>query len=57
MFTGITTNYGIIKAISEKADNECTIESDINLSSVKIGSSILCSGICLHGGGEARKRR
>jgi len=47
MFTGIATNYGIIKNIKEKKSNEYTIESDINLSEVKIGSSIMCSGICL----------
>ena len=47
MFTGITTNYGLIKQIKEKINSEYTIESDINLSKVKIGSSILCSGICL----------
>ena len=47
MFTGIATNYGIIKNIKEKRSNEYTIESDIDLSEVKIGSSIMCSGICL----------
>ena len=47
MFTGIATNYGIIKSIKEKGSNEYTIESDIELSKVKIGSSIMCSGICL----------
>ena len=46
MFTGIATNYGIIKNIKEKS-NEYIIESDIDLSEVKIGSSIMCSGICL----------
>ena len=47
MFTGIATNYGIIKNIKEKISNEYTIESDIDLSQLKIGSSIMCSGICL----------
>ena len=47
MFTGIATNYGIIKNIKEKKNNEYTIESDIDLQEVKIGSSIMCSGICL----------
>ena len=47
MFTGITTNCGLIKQIKEKTNSEYTIESDMNLSKVKIGSSILCSGICL----------
>ena len=47
MFTGIATNYGTIKNIKEKKSNEYTIESDIDLQEVKIGSSIMCSGICL----------
>ena len=47
MFTGIATNYGTIKNIKEKKNNEYTIESDIDLQEVKIGSSIMCSGICL----------
>ena len=47
MFTGITTNTGFIKQLNKKVSGEYMIESDINLSDVKIGSSILCSGICL----------
>ena len=35
MFTGIATNYGIIKSIKENTSNEYTIESDIDLSKVK----------------------
>ena len=47
MFTGIATNYGIIKSIEGKITSEYTVESDIDLSKVKIGTSIMCSGICL----------
>ena len=47
MFTGITTNTGFVKEINGKKSGEYTIESDIDLSDIKIGSSILCSGICL----------
>ena len=47
MFTGIATNYGLIKDIKEKTNSEYTIESDIDITKVKIGSSIMCSGICL----------
>lgn len=47
MFTGITTNTGFVKEINKKISGEYTIESDIDLSDLKIGSSILCSGICL----------
>ena len=47
MFTGITTHLGVIKKINNKKKNEYIIRSNMNLSKVKIGSSILCSGICL----------
>ena len=47
MFTGIASNYGLIKDIKGKTNSEYVIETDIDLSGVKIGSSILCSGICL----------
>ena len=47
MFTGIATNYGLIKDVQEKTNSEYTIDSDLDLSKVKIGSSIMCSGICL----------
>ena len=47
MFTGIATNFGLIKDIKEIIDTEYTIETDIDLSKIKIGSSIMCSGICL----------
>ena len=46
MFTGIATNIGIIKNIN-KTNSEYLIETDMKLSDIKIGSSILCSGICL----------
>ena len=47
MFTGITTHSGFVKKINEKLRGEYTIESNIDLSDIKVGSSILCSGICL----------
>lgn len=46
MFTGIASNIGIIKSISE-INSEYLIETKMKLSDIKIGSSILCSGICL----------
>tara|TARA_A100001011_G_scaffold181304_1_gene190182 strand:- start:926 stop:1513 length:588 start_codon:yes stop_codon:yes gene_type:complete len=45
MFTGITTNLGIIETV--KKNYEYKIITDMDLSEVKIGSSIMCSGICL----------
>ena len=47
MFTGIATNYGLIKNIKGKTNSEYSVESDIDLRKVNIGSSIMCSGICL----------
>ena len=47
MFTGITENTGLIKSISKKEPIEYKIETSMNLTKVKIGSSIMCSGICL----------
>ena len=46
MFTGIASNIGIIKSINE-VNSEYLIETKMRLSDIKIGSSILCSGICL----------
>ncbi len=47
MFTGIATNIGIIKKIETNQNCSYIIKTDMDLSDVKIGSSILCSGICL----------
>ena len=47
MFTGITTNIGIIKRITTNKVPEYFIETDLNLKKISIGSSIMCSGICL----------
>ena len=46
MFTGIASTIGIIKSINE-VNSEYLIETKMRLSDIKIGSSILCSGICL----------
>ena len=47
MFTGITTNIGIIKDIIIKKEAQYIIKTDMSLHKLKLGSSILCSGICL----------
>ena len=47
MFTGITECVGFIKNISKTEPLEYKIESAMRLKDVKIGSSIMCSGICL----------
>ncbi len=47
MFTGITENIGVIKSISKRDPIAYNIETNMILKDVKIGSSIMCSGICL----------
>ena len=47
MFTGITESIGLIKSISKKDPIEYKIETKMPLKDIKIGSSIMCSGICL----------
>ncbi len=45
MFTGITQDTG--KIINYKKPSEYVIETKMSLKKVSIGSSIMCSGICL----------
>ncbi len=47
MFTGIAENIGVIKSISKREPIAYNIETNMTLKDVKIGSSIMCSGICL----------
>ena len=47
MFTGIITNIGELKAIKGEFNSQYEIASDIDLTSVFIGASICCSGVCL----------
>ena len=47
MFTGITTNKGRIKKITKSKIPEYYIETDLKMKKISVGSSIMCSGICL----------
>ncbi len=47
MFTGISENIGTISKISTKDPIEYSIKTKMDLKNAKIGSSIMCSGICL----------
>ena len=47
MFTGITTNRGRIKKITKSKIPEYYIETDLKMKKISVGSSIMCSGICL----------
>ena len=46
MFTGITTDLGIVRKIKKKDDKIFFIDTKIKYSQLKIGSSISCSGVC-----------
>ena len=47
MFTGISENIGLIREVSKTEPKEYKIETKMDLRKSKIGSSIMCSGICL----------
>ena len=55
MFTGIVSHIGIVNEISHPDDWELSVDvindnnsdNDFNISSIAIGASISCSGICL----------
>ena len=47
MFTGIITDVGRIEAVEEKGDLRLRIGCGYDLSTVDLGASIACSGVCL----------
>ena len=47
MFTGITESIGVIASISQREPIEYKIETKMLMKDLKIGTSIMCSGICL----------
>ncbi len=47
MFTGIITDIGTISAIENHGDMHIKIQCGYDMSSVDIGASIACSGVCL----------
>lgn len=47
MFTGIITDVGRVTAVSGSADKVVTLRTGYDLSSVDIGASIACAGVCL----------
>ena len=47
MFTGITESIGIVRSKTSKEPVEYKIKTKMNLKKSLIGSSIMCSGICL----------
>ena len=47
MFTGIITDVGSIKNISHQGDARITINTNFDTTTIDIGASIACSGVCL----------
>ena len=47
MFTGIVTSIGRIAAVEERGDLRVRISCDYDLTTVDLGASIACSGVCL----------
>ena len=47
MFTGIVTDVGTVVKAEQRADLRLTIQCGYDMSSVDLGASICCSGVCL----------
>jgi len=47
MFTGIITDIGRVAAIEKRGDTLFTLSTGYDVSTVDLGASIACSGICL----------
>ena len=47
MFTGIVTDVGRVRHIEKRGDTHLVISTNYDLSTVDIGASIACSGVCM----------
>lgn len=47
MFTGLITDLGTLTNIEQPSDTHLTIKTGFDMSTVAIGASIACSGVCL----------
>ena len=47
MFTGIVSDVGTVVGAEQRADLRLTIRCNYDLSTVSLGASIACSGVCL----------
>ena len=47
MFTGIVTDIGRIIELEKRGDLRARVETNYDMSTVAIGASIACDGICL----------
>lgn len=47
MFTGIITDIGTIEAVEHRGDLRVTVATGYDASTIDLGASIACSGVCL----------
>src|SRR3954469_12637301 len=47
MFTGIVTDVGTVRSAEQRGDLRLTIGTGYDLSTIDLGASIACSGVCL----------
>jgi riboflavin synthase len=47
MFTGIVTDVGMVRSAEQRGDLRLTIATQYDLSTMDLGASISCSGVCL----------
>ena len=47
MFTGITTDIGIVRSAEQRGDLRLVIACGYDMATVELGASIACSGVCL----------
>ncbi len=47
MFTGIVTDVGTVQSVEGQGDVRLTLSTSYDTSSIDIGASIACSGVCL----------
>ena len=47
MFTGIITDIGDVKSLTQNGDTRIAINTSFDTSTIEFGASIACSGVCL----------
>ena len=47
MFTGIITDIGSVRSVRKSGDLRIEIETSYDISTIDLGASIACNGVCL----------
>lgn len=47
MFTGIITDLGNVKHVEQRGDTHIVLSTRYDVSSIEVGASIACSGVCM----------